>query len=205
MVSEQRAVAHFTDRHYSVASVLYLSAIALAPCHARAGSWRAHVAFCALENKQYAQAVTAYTQAINALPNDSALHCNRGVAHFFLGHSTNALADFNRALELDPLNAQARVARSRVWEQRADWAVALADMTQALQYNANPARAVQWREHAAWLHRRMAAAAVPSATAAAAAPAPAAAAPAHAVAAGSKSSPSAVAPKLTPLPIAVDV
>ena len=53
-------------------------------------------------------AIANYTQAVRLEPKYVAAYANRGFAYYKQGQLDRALADFDRILELDPANADAR-------------------------------------------------------------------------------------------------
>lgn len=53
---------------------------------------------------RYDEALEQYNMAIALNPNESGFHFYRGIAQFHLGYMTEALQDFQRALEEDPWN-----------------------------------------------------------------------------------------------------
>ncbi len=60
---------------------------------------------------------------------------NRGFAHFRKGELENALADFNRAIRMQPQLADAYNNRGNVWQEKGDLEKALADFNQAIKLN----------------------------------------------------------------------
>jgi len=58
---------------------------------------------------QYQQAVQAYTEALKYSPNDDSIFTRRGNAYRELKECKKASTDYTKALELNPLNVEARV------------------------------------------------------------------------------------------------
>jgi tetratricopeptide (TPR) repeat protein len=59
-------------------------------------------------------------------------YAGRGQAHFFAGDKEKAIADYTRAVEIDPKDAAAYVSRGYVYKAKSDWANAIADITRAI-------------------------------------------------------------------------
>jgi tetratricopeptide (TPR) repeat protein/V8-like Glu-specific endopeptidase len=59
-------------------------------------------------------AIAAYTEAIRLRPTYAAAYVERGFAHLWLGDTQPALADVNRATDLDPQNGAAYLAKGGV-------------------------------------------------------------------------------------------
>jgi tetratricopeptide (TPR) repeat protein len=57
------------------------------------------------------------------------------VARHAKGDAAGALADYNRAIELDPASSNTYFNRALVWRERADWARAIADYDRDLALN----------------------------------------------------------------------
>jgi tetratricopeptide (TPR) repeat protein len=84
-----------------------------------------------LHNKLYDLAVESYTLLIGANPT-SDNYQGRGVAYRMTGKLDLALADFNKAIELDPKNADAYNSRGNVYLDKKQYKAAIADYTQAI-------------------------------------------------------------------------
>lgn len=52
--------------------------------------------------KRYEEAISDFSKAITAFPNDELVYGSRGMAFYFLGKHQEAVLDFNRALEIKP-------------------------------------------------------------------------------------------------------
>lgn len=59
--------------------------------------------------REYEAAIESYTQAVKINPNYSPVYNNRGVAYGDKGDLKKAMADFRKALELDPANNTAKI------------------------------------------------------------------------------------------------
>ncbi len=76
-----------------------------------AGRWsNFYYGVCAYRAGKHEEAVAAFSVCIGAAPGVAACFYNRGLAYVALGRTDDALNDFDRALALDPLHAQARQA-----------------------------------------------------------------------------------------------
>ena len=93
------------------------------------------------ESGKYAEAVDAFTKAIQANPNSADAYAGRGLAKRGLNDNAGAMADITRALELDPKNADAYRARSMVKRTQNDYQGALADADRSVQFAPNNYRA----------------------------------------------------------------
>lgn len=70
-----------------------------------------HEAFVAMENRQWATALTGLQKVVAMNPNSPQSYGNMGICYAFLGRRQEALAAFDKALELDPHYEPARVNR----------------------------------------------------------------------------------------------
>jgi serine/threonine protein kinase len=71
---------------------------------------------CAFRRQQYHEAVSAFRACVTLAPESAPAYNNRGLAYAHLGETELALADYTRALRLDPNLAEA--ARNRALLQR---------------------------------------------------------------------------------------
>ena len=85
------------------------------------------------EKTQYAQAVGAFTKAIEANPKSAEAYAGRGLAKRSLREYAAASADFNQAIALDPRNSEAYRGRSMVKRAQNDFSGALADANRAVE------------------------------------------------------------------------
>ena len=90
--------------------------------------------------KRYDQALEAINQAIEIAPRSS-WYSNRGNIYKDQKKWDLALADYNKALTLNPNNPRAYIARADVYEERKEWDLALADYNRAIEIDANFAAA----------------------------------------------------------------
>ena len=63
-------------------------------------------------------AIADYSQGIYFMPNDSQFYYNRGIAYADNGNLDLALADYNKAIALNPQYVKAFVNRSNVFFKR---------------------------------------------------------------------------------------
>ena len=70
--------------------------------------------------------------AISLAPNAPLAYYNRAWAHYLAGESTDALADANRAIDIDDHAASAFATRGLIREKMGDTEGAIADFRQAL-------------------------------------------------------------------------
>ncbi|MCT4580389.1 MAG: tetratricopeptide repeat protein [Flavobacteriales bacterium] len=59
----------------------------------------------AIQEQQFDQAIDLLTAALAVYPDNPNLYSERGVAHFHAKHNLKALADMDKAVELEPLNS----------------------------------------------------------------------------------------------------
>jgi tetratricopeptide (TPR) repeat protein len=123
---------------YDRADAFYREALARDPNFAQAG---AELARSRLYRHWYISALTApeleevksiIDRALTLAPNSPEAHLALG-SFFYYGHHQyeNALAEFNRTLELQPNNALAREYCAWVYRRRGEWERSLADAQQA--------------------------------------------------------------------------
>src|SRR6266567_8278033 len=99
----------------------------------------------AMNAGNYAEAVAAYTDAINREPNKAGHYIDRTAAYDLLNEVEKALADANKAIQLEPRNAAAYDARAWVKYTRKPNEEALADLTNALELEPKFPRALNHR------------------------------------------------------------
>ena len=83
--------------------------------------------------QRYAEAVAAYTKAIEAAPRDSRAYKQRGMAHAKLGNGPQAYKDLSKAIELDPQDAIAYNQRGIASFAAGKLPAALKDFTKAIE------------------------------------------------------------------------
>lgn len=86
------------------------------------------------ESGKYAEAVNAFTRALQANPSSAEAYAGRGLAKRGLNDNAGAMVDITRALELDPKNADAYRGRSMVKRSQNDYQGALADADRSVQF-----------------------------------------------------------------------
>jgi tetratricopeptide (TPR) repeat protein len=93
------------------------------------------------EQKDYREAIVAYTEAIILNPNYSYAYYNRGIVRDELGDKQGAIDDYTQAIKINPNLAQAYSNRGYVRNELGDKQGAIADYTQAIKINPNYADA----------------------------------------------------------------
>lgn len=93
-----------------------------------------------------AAAFKSYGQAIQLDPNNTAAYRNRGMLLFSVFFDDpSALADFNRALEIDDTDINALISRTLYYIAQEDWAAAQADIDRAFDLDTKAAPAYAMR------------------------------------------------------------
>jgi tetratricopeptide (TPR) repeat protein len=83
------------------------------------------------EQGKFDQAIDNFTQALKAKPNDPQLYTYRGRAKWAKGANTQALADYDQALKIDPKFGWAYNNRALVYYNMEDFQKALEELRQA--------------------------------------------------------------------------
>lgn len=86
--------------------------------------------------KQYPAAITAYDRAIKISPRSS-FYRSRALTYLESEQPKLALADYNRAVELDPKSSIVYLARSGFYDEQGQPELALADLNQSIKLNPN--------------------------------------------------------------------
>ena len=86
-----------------------------------------------INSRQYAQAVTVFSEAIKAIPNDYEAYNYRGVARAYMGKYDQAIADYTAALEIKPGYAEAIHNRGFAWVKKGNLRQALRDFSRAIE------------------------------------------------------------------------
>jgi tetratricopeptide (TPR) repeat protein len=92
-------------------------------------------------------AIRACTEAIGRNSADVVSYINRAFEHLQKGNTTNAIADYSKAIELDPGRADAYAGRAWAFLKGGKAAQALPDAERSLQLKTNDARALDIRGH----------------------------------------------------------
>lgn len=88
----------FADEHYAQALDYYREALEIAPEHSAAQRGLAETLIM-LERER--EAIALYDELIARVPDNAGYYANRGIARDRLGEHEQALADYERALQLD--------------------------------------------------------------------------------------------------------
>jgi Tfp pilus assembly protein PilF len=89
-----------------------------------------------LREGRYEEAEHAFRQLVGQSPDDPTLHAALATALAGLGRGDEAFAEFDRALQLDPLEVRAYHNRGRLREAMGDVDAAIEDYRRALRYDA---------------------------------------------------------------------
>ena len=101
---------------------------------------------------QWAEAVTAYTEALRLKPDDDTIHNNLGVARYEQGQLDEALKEYTEALRLDPSAADAHNNLGVVLIQQGKDAEAIAHFVEALRLSPDHVEAKRNLERARSLY-----------------------------------------------------
>jgi tetratricopeptide (TPR) repeat protein len=105
-----------------------------------AGRWpNFYYGLCACRMGRYEESIAAFSVCIGTAPNVAGYFYNRALSHAALGHSEQALHDYDRALQIDPTHAASALNRGVLHFQQSHYDRAIADLGLALQNGANPA------------------------------------------------------------------
>jgi tetratricopeptide (TPR) repeat protein len=96
---------------------------------------QAHVAL-----RQFDLAATCFGACVALRKDSAAALANRGLALLEMGRRDDATDDLDRAVALDPLLAEAYLLRARFHESRGEFAVAVAEITRAIDNGNAPVR-----------------------------------------------------------------
>lgn len=109
----------------------------------------ANAGLAALNGGNYDEAIRLYTKAIASgeLSQDylSIAYINRGRSWYFKKDFDKAIADFTKAIEIDPKDADAYYARGLVRHIKGDYDKAIADYTKVIEINPKRAKAYKAR------------------------------------------------------------
>ncbi len=102
--------------------------------------------FFSLEPTEHNHVATLLTKAIERDARDAVAYYIRGLTSAAIDEQERAIADYNKAIELDPVYIDAYVARGRAYSsERYDDARALADYSKAIELDPKNARAYRAR------------------------------------------------------------
>jgi tetratricopeptide (TPR) repeat protein len=115
---------------------------------ARDGEAAYREGLAALERRDYAEAVTALTEATRRAPKSAVAHAHLGDAYAGRGDWEEAVKHYTRALGLNPRLAPARCNRANALCELGRYAEAVHDCTEALRFNPDQALAHAHRSRA---------------------------------------------------------
>jgi tetratricopeptide (TPR) repeat protein len=98
--------------------------------------------------KQYAEAITAYTEVLRDNPGLVAARARRGEGHAWKGDYAEAIRDYTDVLQAEPNNTVVRADRGWVYLQLGDYPKAIADCTETLRIDPKRAAAYTYRGRA---------------------------------------------------------
>jgi tetratricopeptide (TPR) repeat protein len=84
--------------------------------------------------EEYRELTTFFSNYIDRHPNCAEAFHLRGASHWYAGRLQEALADYNKSLELKPNDAAALSGRGQVLVELSDYRRALEDLDKALQF-----------------------------------------------------------------------
>jgi tetratricopeptide (TPR) repeat protein len=87
--------------------------------------------------KRYAEAIAAYSHAIELDPNHARAYYDRGLTYYILQQYQQALADYSRVIELNPNNVRAYHNRGDTYQTLRQYQQALADYSRAIELDPN--------------------------------------------------------------------
>jgi tetratricopeptide (TPR) repeat protein len=97
---------------------------------------------------QYDLAISQFTKAIEADPENAQAYSDRGNAYGAQGQYAKAIADLNKALEIDPDNALAYFNRGNAYGDQGQYDRAISDFNKAIEMNPSDEDAYNYREAA---------------------------------------------------------
>ena len=91
--------------------------------------------FSYLDSKQYDQAISDFTKALEINPMLANVHFVRGTAYYYKGQYDQALSDYNKAIELNPRLADAYKGRGAIYIKKEQYDRAISDYNKVLELN----------------------------------------------------------------------
>lgn len=105
------------------------------------------------DQKDYAKAITEFSEAIRINPQLADAYDGRGLAWSLTNDYAKAIADFDQAVRLDPRSEHAYYERGNAWIQFNEFDKAIHDYTEAIRLNAESRYAYDARA-GVWLRKR---------------------------------------------------
>ncbi|MDE0020680.1 MAG: tetratricopeptide repeat protein [Candidatus Poribacteria bacterium] len=94
------------------------------------------------QNREHAEAIDAFTEALRHAPEYADAYVRRGMCYAALNDLERAVQDYSRAIELEPEHAGAYYWRAGAWLRLKEWKKAAADRALAVQYGSEDALAI---------------------------------------------------------------
>jgi tetratricopeptide (TPR) repeat protein len=105
------------------------------------------------DQKDYAKAITEYSEAIRINPKLAEAYDGRGFAWSVKKDYAKAIADFDQAIRLDPRSDHAYYERANAWLESKDYDKAIQDYTEAINLNTESPYAYYARA-GAWIQKK---------------------------------------------------
>jgi tetratricopeptide (TPR) repeat protein len=130
---ERLAVASAKDTAVNPAVMEHLRSLGYLGAQSPQGA--RNLAAVQFQSGHYAEAVKAYEELVKQNPDDGALRASLGGALGALGRLDEALQQLNRAIELEPLNAESYHNLAVIYERQGQRPAAIKEYRTALRYN----------------------------------------------------------------------
>ena len=86
-----------------------------------------------LQQGEYEDAITLYTEIIEIYPNSEEALQNRGISHIYLSNYHDAILDFSKIIDINPYNINAFVSRGLVKQELKDNRGSIFDFSKAIE------------------------------------------------------------------------
>ena len=98
-----------------------------------------------LESRQYDQAISEFTKAIEIDPRDALAYSSRGLAYDLKGQYDQAISDYSKALEINPRDASTYISRGGAYTAKGQFDQAILDYNKAIEIDPRNADAYSSR------------------------------------------------------------